>query len=103
MQKSDSETSDASQERTSAKDHAAMGIVVQGGTVLRFPLDRRYAKIAAVVRTLDMRKTEEGRARYWSRIVSDLSHELVRHGADSIEVRRQIDAFTTAVGRGLQN
>lgn len=74
---------------------------VSASRIVPFPLDRRLRKIAAVARNLELRKTEDGKLRYWNRIVSDLAHEFCRNGVDDGEVHRQLTRFHDAVRHEL--
>ena len=65
--------------------------------VIPFPLARRRKTIARVAETLANRKTEDGQQSYWSRTIAGLGAELRRHGADQVEIDRQLDAFHRAV------
>ncbi|WP_350057081.1 DUF6074 family protein [Pelagibacterium sp.] len=66
-------------------------------TVLPFPLGRRTGKARAVARTLQQRKTHEGKEAYWQRTINAMADELRRHGATDDEVHHHICSFRTAV------
>lgn len=68
-----------------------------GCVLVPFPLHLRLGKVRTVARTLAARRTEAGRARYWTRVIGDLSAELRRHGASPSEIELQVAAFTDAV------
>jgi hypothetical protein len=66
-------------------------------TVIPFPLASRVRKARATARTLQQRKTREGKQTFWARTIDALTAELRRHGCDDDEIKRQIDAFFHAV------
>jgi hypothetical protein len=69
----------------------------QSCVVISFPLARRRKKILTVARTLDARKTDQGKLAAWTRAIDELASELRRHGAADRDVERELWSFRAAV------
>lgn len=66
-----------------------------------FPLARRLRKVRSTANTLNLRKSEDSKRRYWKQVTAGLAGELRRHGADEATIVRQLAAFYDAVGAEL--
>jgi Family of unknown function (DUF6074) len=76
----------------------AAKVVQPSAHISPFPLSRRRTLIVRAATNLISRKTQNGREKYWGRLVHDLARELRRYGASAAEVEAQLLAFHQAVG-----
>ncbi len=70
-------------------------------TLMAFPLARRRKLVAKAAADLAGRKTQEGRDKFWARLVQRLTAELRRYGTAPSEIDAQLIAFHQAVGGEL--
>jgi len=69
--------------------------------LMPFPIARRRKLVTKTATALISRKTQEGREKYWGRVVRDLTAELRRYGARPSDIEAQLFAFHGAVGAEL--
>lgn len=67
-------------------------------TLMAFPLARRRKLVVKAASDLLSRKTQEGREKFWARLVQRLTSELRRCGTAPADIEAQLMAFHRAVG-----